>query len=102
MTSPSKRKGNTYERELVQRLREAGFEACRAWGSDGRALGEAAEVDVVADGMRVQCKRRKQLAAWLGLGAGVDWVSMRADKGEPVAVLREADLIRLVRAAGGW
>ena len=36
----SKRKGNTYEHELVKMLNKAGFtNVVRAWGSDGRSIG---------------------------------------------------------------
>ena len=46
MPHPSKRKGDRGERMVVQAARDAGLEAVRARGSDGRALGEAETVDV--------------------------------------------------------
>lgn len=38
MAHPSKRKGNRYERELVDAFQDAGLRAERAWGSNGCAL----------------------------------------------------------------
>jgi len=38
MAHPSKRKGNRFERELVEAFAEAGLEAVRAYGSNGEAL----------------------------------------------------------------
>ena len=38
MSSPSKRKGNAFERELVNTAKDWGLEAQRAWGSNGQSL----------------------------------------------------------------
>ncbi len=53
---PSRRKGNRFERELVNELQAAGLRAERAWGSDGSTLttdaGEpcGTDVDLLVDG----------------------------------------------------
>ena len=40
MASPSKAKGNRFEREIVNTVLSSGFNKCkRAWGSNGAALG---------------------------------------------------------------
>jgi len=40
MPSPSKAKGNRFEREIVNTVLSSGFKKCkRAWGSNGAALG---------------------------------------------------------------
>ena len=65
MTHPSKRKGNGYERELVQYFQSSGIPAKRAYASNGEALGHHATVDVLAGGKRLQAKRRARIAAWM-------------------------------------
>ena len=48
MASKSKAKGNRIEREVVNIFKEYGYECQRAYGSDGRAMGEHEEVHVKA------------------------------------------------------
>ena len=97
MTSPSKTKGNTYEREIVELLQAFGYKAERAWGSDGRSIGMPADVDVVADTgfskLKIQCKRRKQIPKWLQLGNS-NIVVFRADRKESYAILKFDDLLK--------
>lgn len=102
MPSKSKRKGNTYERELVERLRGEGFDAERAWGSNGAALGEHEEVDLrfeSGDGRRwkVQAKRRAKLPAYLKPSEHVDMVIAREDRGEDLVVVPLYLFLELVR-----
>ena len=93
MPSPSKRKGTTYERELVNEARARGLEADRAWGSNGEALGEASTVDVVVSGMRMQAKRRASVANYLGIPDGCDAVVFRQDRGPTLVLMRWEDLL---------
>lgn len=93
MTHPSKRKGNVYEREIVNQAKAAGISAERAYASNGEALGECAEVDVVIGGVRIQAKRRADLASYLLPGEGVDAVVARADGGESLIVFRFDDFV---------
>lgn len=77
----SKAKGTGYENELVKKLQDAGFKNVkRAWGSDGRSFGEAPDVDIKADDILVQAKRRKSIPKWLSLG-NCDVVMYREDRG---------------------
>ena len=77
----SKAKGTGYENELVKKLNKAGFEKVkRAWGSDGRSMGEAPDVDILADKIKIQAKRRKTIPKWLSLG-NCDVVMYREDRG---------------------
>ena len=46
MSSPSKRKGNAFEREVVNQARKSGLKSIRAYASNGKSLGEAEDVDV--------------------------------------------------------
>jgi hypothetical protein len=62
MSSPSKRKGYSFEVECIAIAESLGFTTKRAWGSNGRAMGEHEEVDIVIGGEKFQCKRRKKIA----------------------------------------
>jgi Holliday junction resolvase len=97
VSHPSKRKGNTFEREIVQLAKVAGLEAERAYASNGRALGEADTVDVVIAGVRVQCKRRKALPAYLRVPDGADVTVFREDRGESLVLMRLEDFLVWVR-----
>ena len=89
MPSPSKAKGNRFEREIVNEAKKAGFTAIRAWGSNGQALGHHEEVDCLAEGdLRIQAKRRKKIAEWLKPSEVVDAVVVREDRGESYIIIR--------------
>ena len=47
MPSKSKQKGNSFDKECVDKAIEKGLDSKRAWGSDGRSLGEHPEVDLL-------------------------------------------------------
>ena len=87
MTAKNKRRGNILEHEVVAAAKEAGLDAVRAWGSDGRALGEHAEVDVMIGTWKVQCKRRKRLPQWLTPSEHVDIQIVRQDRDIPYVVM---------------
>lgn len=65
----SKAKGNRIEREVVNIFKENGYECQRAWGSNGKAMGEHEEVDVKAiinnKKFTIQVKGRKTIADYL-------------------------------------
>lgn len=90
MPHPSKQKGNVYEREVVDYCKRSGVDAKRAWGSNGEALGEHVEVDVIIgegdNAIRAQCKRRKQLPKYLIPSDAVDCTIARADWGDSVVI----------------
>ncbi len=89
----SKAKGNRLERRVVAMAREAGKSATRAWGSDGRSLGEHAEVDVVIDGQTFQCKSRKKIAGYMRPSDNVDGQIIMQNRGEPLVVFRLKDFL---------
>lgn len=101
----NKRRGFAYEAELVKEAEAVGLEAKRAWGSNGESLGEAADVDLVVSGKRIQAKRRKSLAAFLRPSETVDAVVTRIDaepgkrKPDSLVVMRWAAWLELVRKA---
>ena len=107
MAHPSKVKGTNFERELVNEARKAGLVAERAYASNGRALGEAEQVDVIirapskaSKDVRIQAKRRKSLAAYLQIPPGVDAVVFREDRGDTYVLLRWEDLLDKLK--DGW
>ena len=100
MSHPSKTKGNGFEREIVNIARERGLTAERAYASNGKALGESEQVDVVIQGCRIQAKRRKCLPAYLQIPEGCDAVVFRQDRGEPLALVPLETLLTLIE--GGF
>lgn len=89
MASKSKAKGNRFEYECVDALKELGYtNVRRAFASDGRSLPDCDEdVDILADGVKIQCKVRKTIPKWLQLGT-CDWVLVKEDRGEILKITR--------------
>ena len=91
MTSKAKAKGYGYERELVYALRGFGCTSVqRAFGSDGRAMGEKADIDITAEfngiDFKVQAKRRRALPKYLRPG-NANVVAMREDRGNTNVIM---------------
>jgi hypothetical protein len=97
MPHPSKQKGNRYERELVNQARDSGIEAKRAPGSNGEAIGEHAEVDIVVDGFRGQAKIRKAIASYIRPSENVDFQVIRENGGTSYVVLEWFDFLDLIK-----
>ena len=95
----SKAKGYSFEKELVDQALGLGLDAKRAWGSNGAALGEAATVDLLVAGYRIQAKRRKSLPAYLPPPEGSDIQVFRADREKAIAVVPWDLLLGLIRRA---
>ena len=94
MPSPSKQKGNRFEREVVNKATQSGLTAKRAWGSNGAALGMHEEVDLVIGKepeIKIQAKCRKKLASFLQPSEHVDAVICKQDRGETLIILRLED-----------
>lgn len=93
MSAPGKIKGSNFEREVVAELRVRGIPSKRAYASNGNALGEHEQVDIVVYHGRItnnpdtkptvklklQLKRRKKLPEYLGMTKHVDAVVFRQD-----------------------
>jgi len=97
MPSPSKQKGNRFERECVKKALSKGLDSKRAWGSDGRSLGLDKEVDILIDKFTVQCKVRKRIAGWvkpLNLQNHVQLI--KEDRGEIYTIIRLEDFLNLL------
>tara|TARA_R100001443_G_C3351428_1_gene176957 strand:- start:817 stop:1251 length:435 start_codon:yes stop_codon:yes gene_type:complete len=101
MPSRSKQKGNRFEREVVNTAKDVGLTSERAYGSDGRALGENKEVDVIIDSRakkwRIQCKVRKKIANWIKPDPSVvDLQVVKEDRGEIYAILPYKEFVALI------
>ena len=92
MPSPSKAKGNRFEREIVNKMTSLGIKAKRAWGSNGASLGMHEEVDVLmGKDFKIQAKCRKKLASFLIPTEHVDAVVCKQDRGETLIIMRFDD-----------
>ena len=100
MTHPSKTKGNSFEREVVNAAKNKGLEAERAYASNGKSLGHAEDVDAVISGFRIQCKRRKKIAKHLLPSETVDAVAFRPDRGETVVLMNLDTFLELLAKVG--
>ena len=88
----SKAKGNRFEHECVDRLKEMGLkDVKRSWGSNGLALGLTEDVDILADDIKIQCKVRKAIPKWLALG-NCDLVLFKEDRGEIFVIQKLKDI----------
>ena len=97
MPSRSKQKGNRCERECGDIAKERGFKSKRAWGSDGRSLGETAEVDLLIDKYKAQCKVRKRVAKWLKPTEEVDIQIVKEDRGQIYVIQKYEDWLEMAK-----
>ena len=92
MASIVNAKGNRFEHECVDKLRDLGFKDVKsAWGSNGLALGYTEDVDVLADGIKIQCKVRRATPKWLELG-NCDMVFFKQDRGDIFVIQKLEDV----------
>ena len=94
LSNSSKQKGNSFERESVNRAKAWGFKAKRAYGSNGEAMGEHAEVDCKIEEYTVQAKRRKKLASYLKCEHS-DIVAFREDRGDTYVLMPYDEFLNL-------
>ena len=97
MTHPSKRKGNAYERELVNQAIAAGLTSKRAYASNGLSLGHGEEVDLLVGDKRIQAKRRKAIASFLQVTEQVDAVAFREDGGKTMVLVTWEEYLALLK-----
>ena len=100
MPSTSKAKGNRFERLVVNLAKKAGFEAVRAYGSNGKSLGEAEDVDCLVGGFKVQCKTRKHIANWIKVPESCDVTAVKENRGKTYIVMRYDDWLDLLKLLG--
>tara|TARA_R100001443_G_scaffold18255_1_gene29142 strand:+ start:5381 stop:5701 length:321 start_codon:yes stop_codon:yes gene_type:complete len=94
MTHPSKVKGNKFERDVVNKAKDFGLDAKRAYASNGESLGMHAEVDLVIEDYKVQAKIRKSIASYLIPNDNVDAQVIRQNRGEAYIVFRLEDWLK--------
>ena len=83
MPNKSKAKGNRFEREIVEAIELHEVKAVRAWGSNGKALGEHEEVEIlIGNEIKVQAKVRKALPKWIKPSEHVDIQVIKEDRGK--------------------
>ena len=87
MPNKSKLKGNKFERDIVKAVELHDIKAVRAWGSNGKALGEHEECDILIDDeIKVQAKVRKALPKWIKPSEHVDIQVIKEDRGKMYVV----------------
>ena len=96
MANKSKAKGNRFERQIVDLAKSKGLHSVRAWGSNGAALGEHPEVDLLINKYKVQAKCRKELPSYIKPNNNVDWQVIKEDRGEIYAVIPLKELLDLL------
>lgn len=97
MSSASKRKGSSFEREVVNRARAAGITAKRAYASNGLSIGEAENVDVLIGRYRGQCKIRKRLSSVIKVEENNDVQIIREDRGKTYVVMELDNFLNLIK-----
>ena len=99
MANPSRQKGDRFEREVVNRAKEAGLDASRVPLS-GAAGGEFSG-DVILQGHKGECKTRKrfigQFLSWL---EGNHFLFVKEDRSATLVVMRMETLLDLLK--GVW
>ena len=113
MPSKSKAKGNRFERLVVDMTK--GFfkdslgndtiRVKRAWGSNGAAMGQHEEVDIlIGDDIKIQAKCRRAMGQWMIPNKNVDAQVIKADREDPLLVMKYDDWLEMLSFAilGGW
>jgi len=108
MSARNKARGYELEREVVVAAEAAGLEAKRIFGSGAfkQQLGEEFAGDVVVEGLRIECKRRKNGSGFKLIYDAFDQddadiVVVRADRSPRLWVLREAVVLELLKREKG-
>ena len=113
MPSKSKAKGNRFERLVVDMTKDfftdkQGNECInvkRAWGSNGAAMGQHEEVDIlIGDDIKIQAKCRRAMGQWMIPNENVDAQVIKADREDPLIVMKYDDWLEMLNWAmlGGW
>tara|TARA_R100000315_G_C5234576_1_gene145961 strand:+ start:3191 stop:3508 length:318 start_codon:yes stop_codon:yes gene_type:complete len=99
VASSSGRKGYRGETQVVEILKDLGFTAERAWGSDGRAIGTYSDIDVKATKgdltLLIQVKRRKKIADYLNFNHA-DVVMVRQDRKPWVWIIKNTVMEKIL------
>jgi hypothetical protein len=100
MPSKSKSKGNRFERLIVDMTKSFFDETVkvkRAWGSNGAAMGQHEEVDIlIGDDFKIQAKCRKSIGQWMIPNENVDAQVIKGDREEPLIVMKYDDWLEML------
>lgn len=96
MGSPSKNKGNRFERHIVNTAIEHGLSSKRAYASNGISIGYAEDVDGVIEDVTFQAKCRKKIAKWQ-LPGNADIVIVKQDRGDTIVMQKLEDWLTLLK-----
>ena len=97
--NPSRQKGDRFEREVVNYLKDAGLDASRVPLS-GAAGGEFSG-DVVVQGHKGECKTRKRfIGQFLGWIEGNHFLFLKQDRSATLVVMRIETYAELLK--GVW
>ena len=108
MPSKSKAKGNRFERLIVDMTKsyfDFHIKVKRAWGSNGAAMGQHEEVDIlIGEDFKIQAKCRKSIGQWMIPNENVDAQVIKGDREEPLIVMKYDDWLELLGHAniGGY
>jgi len=97
MTSTSKAKGNRFERELVNKAKEYGLDAKRAYASNGLSLGKTEDVDILLEDKCYQAKCRKTIGTLYKPNKNVFGQIFKEDRGDTYIMLRFDDYLQLTK-----
>mgnify|MGYP003154962179 FL=1 len=104
MPNKSGRKGYSGENEVVHYLRDLGVKVQRAFGSDGRALGESPDIDIKASIdellMLIQVKRYKRFSIYKFF-KNANVVALRGDHKKWLFVFSEDLMTELIQKLRG-
>ena len=96
MASPSKAKGNRFERELVNKAKEYGLEAKRAYASNGLSLGKTEDVDLLIEDKSYQAKCRKTIGELYKPNKNVFGQIFKEDRDDTYIMLRFDDYLQML------
>jgi len=100
MTAKNKLRGNRFEYRIVDRAKDKGFDAERAWGSDGKSLGLTHDVDAVIrtkkKTWKLQMKKRKSIAGYVKPSENVDAQVIGEDRQEPLVIIPLCTFLELI------
>ena len=108
MPSKSKAKGNRFERlivEMTQDFFEDEVKVKRAWGSNGAAMGQHEEVDIlIGENIKIQAKCRKAIGQWMIPNENVAAQVVKGDREEPLIVMKYDAWLEMLSfaMAGCW
>jgi|TARA_Y100000310_G_scaffold80521_1_gene77173 Holliday junction resolvase len=96
MGNKSKQKGSRFERLCVKIAKSFGIKSLRAWGSDGRSLGEHSEVDIMVGEFKAQCKTRERIAKWIKPSKYVDIQIVKENYGEVYVIQKYENWLKII------